>query len=87
METFNINNYLNKGRQIELFDSKISTSAYLEHSNNLKIDREAIIEWRKKIYHHQSKIMEDNKKTIIQTSILPNNTCFDEKKCNLSLTL
>ena len=80
METFDINNYLNKSRQIELFDSKISTSAYLEHSNNLKIDRETIMDWRKKIYHHQTKIMEDHKKTSIQTEIIPNINCFDEKK-------
>ncbi len=80
MEEFNLNNISNQNRQFELFDSNVNTSINFQHSNNLKIKREILTEWRNRIYNHQFKI---SKNTLIKTShqtSLPINTISNERK-------
>jgi len=80
LEKFNLNNTSNQNRQFELFGSNINTSINFQNSNNLKINREFITEWRNRIYVHQCKISKDaHNKTLRQTS-LPINKIFDERK-------
>ncbi len=80
MEKFNLNNISNKKRQFELFGSNVDTSINFQHSNNLKIKGEILIQWRNRIHNHQFKISKDaHNKTLPQTS-LPINTISIERK-------
>ena len=80
MEKFNENNISNQNRQFELFGSNVNTSINFQHSNNLKIKGEILIEWRNKIHNHQFKISKDaQNKTLHQTS-LPINITSNERK-------
>jgi len=80
LEKFNVNNISAKNRQFELFGSNVNTSINFQHSNNLKIKSEILIEWRNRIHNHQFKISKDaQNKTMHQTS-LPINTISNERK-------
>ena len=80
MEKFNVNNIPNQKRQFELFGSNVNTSINFQQTNNLKIEREIIVEWRNKIHNHQFKISKDaQNKTLHQTS-LPIKTISNERK-------
>jgi len=80
LEKFNVNNISNQNRQFELFGSNVNTSFNFQHSNNLKIKGEILIEWRNRIYNHQLKISKNtHNKTLRQTS-LPINKISDEIK-------
>ena len=80
MEKYNLNSISNKNRQFELFGSNVNTSINFQQTNNLKIEKEIITEWRNKIHNHQLKISKDShNKTLYQTS-LPINTISNEKK-------
>ena len=80
MESFNIKNNSKKSRQSELFDSKINTSTSLPYSNDLKLKKETLMNWRNKIYIHQSNIIKNKQKTNLQQSFLPEIESFDENK-------
>ena len=80
MENFKINNISKKNKQFELFDSTINTSVNSVHSNTLNVKRETLIIWRKRIYSHQSKIIEENHNKISQQSILPETNYFEDIK-------
>jgi len=80
LEKFNLNNISNQNRQFELFGSNVNTSINFQHSNNLKIKGEILIEWRNRIYNHQLKISKNtHNKTLRQTS-LPINTFSNDTK-------
>ena len=80
MEKFNLKNISNQNRQFELFSSKTNTSINFEHTNNLKIKAETIIEWRNKIYDHQFRISEDSQNKNFQQTILPIKRSPNDKK-------
>ena len=82
MEIFDINNNSKQSRQSQLFDSKINTSTNLPHTNSFELKRETIMLWRNKIYHHQSKILENKLIADSQQSLFPEIKSFDEKKIN-----
>ena len=82
METFNLNNNSKQIRQSELFNSKINTSTNFPHSNDLKVKRKTLMIWRNKIYHHQSKILENKQTTNHQQSLLTEIKNFEYKKIN-----
>ncbi len=80
MDKFNIKNISNQNRQFELFGSNVNTSINFQNSNNLKIKREILTQWRNRIHNHQLKISKDaHNKTFDQTS-LPINTISNERK-------
>ena len=80
MKNFDINNISKQTRQFELFDSKTNTSAYFQHSNNIRIKSETLMTWRNKIYDHQSKIMEEKNSQVSQQTIIPDTEIFDNKR-------
>ena len=80
MENYNLKNISNQNRQFELFGSNINTSINFQKTNNLKIKRETLTEWRNKIHNHQLKISEDSHNKTNQQKILPIKTFFNEKK-------
>ena len=80
MENFKINNISNQHRQFELFGSNTNTSINFQHTNNLRIEGETLIEWRKKIHNHQLKISEDSPNKNMQQTIFPINKISFEKK-------
>ena len=80
MEKFNVNNISNQNRQFELFGSNINTSINFLKTNNLKIKRETLTEWRNKIHNHQLKISEDYHNKTSQQTILPVTNNLNEKK-------
>ena len=69
----------NQIRQFELFDSTINTSTNIQNSNNLKVKSEALINWRNKIYNHQSKISRNKQNEISQKSIISNDEYCNDK--------
>ena len=80
MENFKVNNISSQNRQFELFGSNVNTSINFQHSNNLRIKSEILIEWRNRIHNHQFKISKDtHNKTLYQQS-LPINTISNERK-------
>ena len=82
MEKFNVNNITNQNKQFELFGSNTNTSINFQNTNNLKIKREILIEWRNKIHNHQLKISEDSHNKTLQQTILPVKKIFNEKVIN-----
>ena len=80
MEKFNLNNITNQNKQFELFGSNINTSINFQNTNNLKIKRETLTEWRNKIHNHQLKILENSHNKTYQQTILPVKKIFNEKK-------
>ena len=79
MENFNSNNISKQNRQFELFGSNTNTSINFQNTNNLKIKRETLTEWRNKIHNHQHKISENSHNKLLQQTILTDEF-FDEKK-------
>ena len=80
MDKFNIKNISDQNRQFELFGSDVNTSINSQHSNNLKINREILTQWRSRIHNHQFKLSKNaHNKTLGQTS-LPINTISNERK-------
>ena len=80
MEKFNLNNISNQNRQFELFSSNVNTSINFQHSNNLKIKREILTEWRNKIHNHQFKISKDAHNKTLHQTCLPISTISNERK-------
>ena len=80
MEKPNKENISNKSMQIELFSSSVDTSNNLPFSNSLEVDSKTLMIWRKRIYAHQSKIMQDNQNNILQQTIFPEKDNIDYKK-------
>ena len=80
MKNYNLNNISNQNRQFELFGSNTNTSIDFHNINNLKIEREALTEWRNKIHNHQLKTLEDSQNKIFQQTILPVKEFFNAKK-------
>ncbi len=80
MEKFNVNNISNQNRQFELFGSNVNTSSNFQHSNNLKIKGEILIEWRNKIHNHQFNISEYSPNKNLHQISLPINTISNEIK-------
>ena len=80
MENSNINNISNQNRQFELFSSNTNTSINFQHTNNLKIRGETLIEWRNKIHNHQVKISEDSYNKNLQQKTLPISKISNEIK-------
>ena len=80
MEKFNVENISNQNRQFELFGSNTNTSINFQKTNNLKIKRETLTEWRNKIHNHQIKISEESQNKTYQQKILPVKNIFNEKK-------
>ena len=80
MENYNLNNISNYNKQFELFGSNTNTSINFQNTNNLKIKRETLIEWRNKIYNHQLKISEESHNKTYQQEILPVKNLFNEKE-------
>jgi len=80
LEKFNVNNISNQNRQFELFGSNINTSINFQHSNNLKIKREILTEWRDRIYSHQFKISKDTHNKTSNQTILPINIISNERR-------
>ncbi len=75
------NNHTPKyNKQVELFDSNTNTSINFQHTNNLNIRGETLIEWRNKIHNHQLKISEDSHNKTMQETILPVKDYFNDKK-------
>ena len=80
IKKFKINNTSYQNRQFELFGSNVNTSINFQQTNNLKIERDIITEWRDRIYNHQFKISKDShNKTLHQTN-LPINIISNERK-------
>ena len=79
MENSNNDNLAKKNMQFELFNSLVDTSNNLLFSNILKVKSKTLMIWRKRIYDHQSKIVEDNQNNFLQKSIL-SETDNDEYK-------
>ncbi len=71
MENSNLHNISKKNKQFELFSSIIDTSSNLPSSNNIKVRRKTLMEWRNRIYDYQSKIVEENQNKFFQKSIIP----------------
>ena len=71
MENFSLNNISSQNKQFELFSSKTNTSINFEHTNNLKIKAESIIEWRNKINTYQLRISENSQNKNFQQITLP----------------
>ena len=63
-----------------MFGSNTNTAINFQHTNNLKIRSETLIEWRNKIHNHQLKISEDSQNKTFQQTILPVKKFFNEKK-------
>jgi len=80
LENYNLNNISNHNRQFELFGSKTNTSINFQNTNNLKIKRETLTEWRNRIHNHQLRIVEDSHNKTHQQTILPVKEFFNEKK-------
>ena len=80
MQNFNLNKIANQNRQFELFGSNINTSINFQNTNNLKIKRETLTEWRNKIFNHQLKISKDSQNKTYQQKILPIKKFSNEKK-------
>ena len=76
MENYNLNKISNHNRQFELFGSNTNTSINFQNTNNLKIKRETLTEWRNKIHNHQLKISEESHNKNYQQKILPVNKFF-----------
>ena len=80
MENSNSNNISKQNRQFELFGSNTNTSINYHSTNNLKIKRETLTEWRNKIFNHQFKILEDSLDKTYQKTILSVKEFSHEKK-------
>ena len=76
----NLNNISKQSRQFELFDSSTNTSTNLQNSNILTIKSETVMNWRNKIYAHQSKISEGNSNKISQQTIINDKNYYDALK-------
>ena len=87
MEKFNVNNISNQHRQFELFGSNTNTSINFQNTNNIKIKRETLTEWRNKIHNHQLKISENSHNATYQQNILPIKEFFNENDVGIPLSM
>ena len=62
-------NYIKKGKQIELFDTRDSFDNYSKQTNFVAQSREEILEWKKKISQYQQIILKNKDNSFLQESI------------------
>jgi len=75
-----------KKKQFELFGSSRDFSTDYKKEENLEIDSESLLIWRKNIFKHQQFVLNDFKKLSLQSSFIEDTKIVEQKLNPFSLT-
>tara|TARA_Y100001980_G_C14516194_1_gene291508 strand:- start:177 stop:785 length:609 start_codon:yes stop_codon:yes gene_type:complete len=75
-----------KKKQFELFGSSRDFSTDYKKEENLEIDSESLLIWRKNIFKHQQFVLNDFKKLSLQSSFIEDKKIVEQKLNPFSLT-
>ena len=86
MNSSKIGNCSLKKKQFELFGSSRDFSTDYKKEENLEIDSESLLIWRKNIFKHQQFVLNDFKKLSLQSSFIEDKKIEEQKLNPFSLT-
>ena len=86
MNSSKIGNCSLKKKQFELFGSSRDFSTDYKKEENLEIDSESLLIWRKNIFKHQQFVLNDFKKLSLQSSFIEDKKIVEQKLNPFSLT-
>ena len=86
MNSSKIGNCSLKKKQFELFGSSRDFSTDYKKEENLEIDSESLLIWRKNIFKHQQFVLNDFKKLSLQSSFFEDKKIVEQKLNPFSLT-
>ena len=86
MNLSKIGNCSLKKKQFELFGSSRDFSTDYKKEENLEIDSESLLIWRKNIFKHQQFVLNDFKKLSLQSSFIEDKKIVEQKLNPFSLT-
>ena len=86
MNSSKIGNCSLKKKQFELFGSSRDFSTDYKKEENLEIDSESLLIWRKNIFKHQQFVLNDFKKLSLQSSFIEDKKIVEHKLNPFSLT-